>query len=117
MSDVNEPSTSGGKHRQPGVDPDGDPQVAALQDDIERTREQLAETVDQLQAKLDVKARASASAHDVAEKAKAQVVDPQGTPRPAALGVAGAVGVGLVAVVVVRLWRRRQARRTWSGRR
>lgn len=129
MSDVNEPQPSGGKHRQPGVDPEGDdPQVAALQDDIERTREQLAETVDQLQAKLDVKARASASAHDVkeratagahdvAEKARAQVVDPQGNPRPAALGVAGAVAVGLVAVVVVRLWQRRQARRTWSGRR
>lgn len=126
MSDVNEPRPPGnadeaGRHRvSPTPDTqtsdsqgseDSDPQVVALQADIERTREQLASTVDQLQAKLDVKARASASARDVTDRARAQVLDDQGQPRPAALGVGGAVVAGLLAVVVVKLWQRRQRRR------
>lgn len=87
----------------------------AIQADIEQTRERLADTVDQLQAKLDVKSRASAGAHDAAEKAKATVVDSDGRPRPVALGAAGAVLVGVITVVAVTVWRRRQARRsTWE---
>ncbi|GGD30282.1 DUF3618 domain-containing protein [Nocardioides daphniae] len=114
MSDINDRTSGadGGRHRQ--NDPtDGDPRVAELQADIEQTREQLAQTVDQLQAKLDVKARASASAHETAEKAKQKVLDNQGNPRPEAIGAAVA---GVLALVLVVLWRQRARRRT-TGRR
>ncbi len=72
----------------------------AIREDIERTREDLAETVDALQAKLDVKAQAKARvAH-----AKDVATTPAGKPRPDL--VAGAtVAVLLVAGLV--WWRRR----------
>lgn len=99
------------------MSPEDDPRVEALQADIERTREQLAETVDQLQAKFDVKGRASASAHDLAARTRTKVVDPDGHPRPAAWGVGGAVLAGLAAVVLVTWWRRRQEpRHPFAGR-
>lgn len=107
-------SPTGGTHRADRPAESDDPQVAALQADIERTREQLADTVDQLQAKLDVKSRATASVHDLSARAKDKVVDPQGHPRPAALGAGGAVVAGIAAVVLVTLWRRRQKRTSWK---
>lgn len=110
MSDLNSPRPDGAHRADTAADTD-DPQVAALQADIERTREQLADTVDQLQAKLDVRARASAGAHDLAERTKAKVVDADGHPRPAAMGAGGAVIAGLAAVALVALWRRRQRQR------
>lgn len=116
MSDLNQPRPSG-THRAAGDADRPAPNVDDLQADIEKTREQLADTVDQLQAKLDVKARASASVHDITDKAKDRVVDPQGNPRPAALGAGGAVLAGLVAVVVVVLWRRHQQQQRVLGMR
>jgi len=86
---------------------DADPQIEAVQRDIEQTRERLADTVDQLQAKLDVKARATAGAKDAKNRARAKVLDRDGKPRPAALAVGGAVVAGVIAVVVVKMWRRR----------
>lgn len=115
MSDPNSPQHR--SHRADGEAQTDDPRVEALQADIERTREQLADTVDQLQARLDVKARASAGVHDLADRAKEKVVDPQGNPRPAALGAGGAVVAGIAAVVVVMLWRRRQRQREVFGKR
>lgn len=94
----------------PTTDGDADPQMDAVQRDIEQTRERLADTVDQLTAKLDVKARATAGAQDAKQRAQAKVLDAQGQPRPAALAVGGAVVAGLVAVVVVTMWRRRSRR-------
>lgn len=124
MSDDNDPrppdaadAADGGRHRHPDTEVDNEPdlQIAAVKADIERTREQLADTVDQLQAKLDVKARASAGARDVQERAKAQVLDDEGHPRPQALAAAGAIVAGVLAVVLVKAWRRRQTRqRTWG---
>ncbi|MBA2953264.1 DUF3618 domain-containing protein [Nocardioides sp. MAH-18] len=69
--------------------------VDAIQADVERTREELAETVDLLAAKLDVKARV-----------RDQVTTADGRPTPAVLAVAGALA-GLVALVVVLKIRRR----------
>ncbi|QCX27909.1 DUF3618 domain-containing protein [Nocardioides jishulii] len=110
MSESTPPTPDGGRHRQ--TDPtDDDPQVAALQADIDQAREELAETVDQLHAKLDVKARASASAQDTAAKAKEKVLDDQGKPRPEALG---AVVAGVLVVIVVVMLKRRSRRRTSS---
>ena len=86
MTDINRPDPTEMQHVR--ANHPGTPEVAALQADIERTRAQLAATVDQLAAKLDVKARLR--------------------PTPAALGVAGAV-VGVTVLLV--WWRRRSSGR------
>ena len=72
-----------------------------LEADIAEQREQLAETIDALTAKLDVKSQAKAKAADV----KDRVTTDSGKPRPELL-----VGAGvLVAVVVgVLVWRHRR---------
>jgi Protein of unknown function (DUF3618) len=89
------------------------PEMAELEADIARTREDLADTVDQLTAKLDVKARVRNRATDARDAATAQVrsarqhlVDADGKPRPTALGVGGGVLAAIAAVVLVKLWRR-----------
>ena len=73
-----------------------------IQADIERQREQLAATVDQLGHKLDVKAQTKAKVADVRERATTD----DGKPRPELLGAAGGV---VVAVVLLVIWRRRRA--------
>lgn len=99
------------------TDGDADPQMEAVQRDIEQTRERLADTVDQLTAKLDVKTRAAAGAKDAKARAQAKVFDVDGKPRPAAVAVGGAVVTGLIAVVLVKLWgRRRRASCACGGR-
>ena len=65
----------------------------AIREDIERTREELAETVDALHAKLDVKTRVRDAA-----------TTDSGKPRPALL--AGAA-VAVLAVAGLVWWRRR----------
>ena len=65
-----------------------------IEADIARQREQLAATVDQLQAKLDVKARV-----------KDRTTTASGKPRPD-LALAALAGVALVVGVVI--WRRRR---------
>ena len=82
-----------------------------IQADIERQREQLAQTVDQLGHQLDVKAQSKAKVEDVKVQTRAKVADVKdlsttdaGKPRPEVLGVAAAVvaGVGLL------VWLRRR---------
>ncbi len=69
--------------------------------DIERQRDQLADTVDALQAKLDVKSRAQDAVHGLADRSTTD----SGKPRPQVV----AVGVGVVVVVVgLVVWRRRR---------
>lgn len=65
-----------------------------IQADIERQREELAGTVDQLTAKLDVKSQAQARVAEVKDRATTE----DGKPRPEVLaGAAGAlVLVGLL---------------------
>jgi hypothetical protein len=71
----------------------------AIREDIERTRNELAGTVDALQAKLDVKAQAKARL----ARAKDQATTDSGKPRPEL--VAGAVGAVLLVAGLV-WWRR-----------
>lgn len=69
-----------------------------IQADIERQRAQLAQTVDELGHKLDVKAQ---SREKVAELKDRATTD-DGKPRPEVLGVAAAVVVGLGIVIWLR---------------
>jgi MYXO-CTERM domain-containing protein len=93
-----------------------------IQADIERQREQLAETVDALGHKLDVKAQTKAKVEDVKEQTRAKVQDvktqtqvraaevkdlsttDEGKPRPEVIGAAAAV----VVVVGLLIWLRRR---------
>lgn len=72
-----------------------------LEADIARQREDLAVTVDRLQAKLDVKARAQDKAHELKDRATTA----DGRPRPD-LTAAAVAAVVLVAGLLV--WRRRR---------
>lgn len=65
--------------------------------EAERHREQLAETVDELSRRLDVKTRAKERAQRLKEQATTQ----QG------LIVLGGTGVAVTALVVLVVWRRR----------
>jgi hypothetical protein len=71
-----------------------------LEADIEVQREHLAETVDQLAHKLDVKSQAQERAADLKDRATTET----GKPRPDL--VAGVAGV-LAAVGALVWWRRR----------
>ena len=80
-----------------------------IQADIERQREQLAETVDQLGHKLDVKANTKAKVDDVKVQTMAKVHDVKersttddGKPRPEVLGAAAALLSGLALIIWLR---------------
>jgi hypothetical protein len=80
-----------------------------IQADIERQREQLAETVDQLGHKLDVKAQTKAKVDDVKVQTKVKVDEvkdrattDEGKPRPEVLGAAAAVVLGVALVIWLR---------------
>lgn len=75
------------------------PESQRLAADIERQRDQLADTVDALHEKLDVKAHVKHTAADL----RARVTTASGKPRPELL-IGGAVAVSLLVGVVV--WRR-----------
>jgi ribosome-binding protein aMBF1 (putative translation factor) len=83
-------------HNGTTVHPDGSPE--AIQKEIERTREELALTVDELHRRLDMKAQV----RNRLERARSAVTSDSGKPSPAALGLAAlaVAGVGLL------LWRR-----------
>jgi hypothetical protein len=72
----------------------------AIREEIERTRDDLAETVDALHAKLDVKGQARAKV----EQVKSQATTASGQPRPEL--IAGAAGVVLLIAGLV--WWRKQ---------
>ncbi len=82
--------------------------VQEIQQEIERTREHLGETVDELAAKADVKARARAKAAEA--KARAQDMAAQVSGRMAQSEAVrrrwpAAVAAGVVIVGSVALWR------------
>lgn len=72
-----------------------------IEAEIVAQREELAQTVDELAARLDVKSRASAKVGELKERATTD----SGTPRPAVVAAAGSL-IALTAVLVV--WRIRQ---------
>jgi hypothetical protein len=71
-----------------------------IEADIERQREELATTVNELQAKLDVKTRARQGVADLKDRATTAT----GRPRPD-LTVAATAAVAVVVGLMV--WRRR----------
>lgn len=77
-----------------------DEQTARLEAEIEAQREQLADTVDRLTHKLDVKTQARERVADARDRATTDT----GGPRPEL--VAAVVGIVVVAGLLV-WWRRR----------
>jgi ElaB/YqjD/DUF883 family membrane-anchored ribosome-binding protein len=88
-----------------GRDTTGSADPDQIKAEIEATRAQLADTVDQLSARLDVPARA----RERAARAKDTAVETYRESPPAVIGGAVAL-VGLVVGLVV--WRRKRATRT-----
>jgi MYXO-CTERM domain-containing protein len=74
--------------------------TAQIEADIELQRDHLADTVDQLSHKLDVKAQAKERAARLRDRATTD----SGTPRPEVVAAA----VALVAVVAGLVWWRRR---------
>ena len=73
----------------------------AIEADIERQREELADTVSALQERLDVKSRAKAKASELRDRATTD----DGKPRPELVAVGVATVAGLVGLIV---WRSRR---------
>jgi len=73
----------------------------AIETDIEATREQLARTVDELAARLDVPSRAK----ERALRARDTVVETFRESPPAVLGATAALGAAVVGIVI---WRRKR---------
>lgn len=73
--------------------------ITAKERQVERNREQLAQTVDALHAKLDMKSKAQARLRETRDRATTE----SGKPRPVVLAGAAAVVAGVVALV---WWRR-----------
>ena len=83
-----------------GVPVSTDQSPEAIRAEIEKTREELAETVDALHKKVDIKTQAEQKAAEALD----HVVTPDGKPRPPVIAVA----VGAVALVALLVWRKRQ---------
>lgn len=106
------------EHTQPGPGPGPDATPEEIEADIAATRARLAENVDALADKVDVKARAQDKVEDVkvaaqarAEEGKEKVAAGtrqvteryQGLPRPAQIAIAVAPVVLMVVLVIRRI--------------
>jgi len=101
-------------HQGKGDGAAGAPQGApALEADIARTRADLAHTVDQLAAKLDVKSRIRASMSGTKDDATRQLrklrdraTDEQGKPTTVTIGIGSGVVATAAVALAIALWRR-----------
>ena len=87
---------------------DARPDRQAILDDIERTREQMGQTVEALAAKADVKAQARRKAALLTATARQEIRSAvtAGQRRPGLIVVAAGVGAGLITWVLTRSMRR-----------
>jgi hypothetical protein len=79
-----------------------------LQQEIDQTRQRLGETVDELAAKTDVKARAKAKAAETKELTRAKAAEVSGRVRRSPLVQRrwpAALAAGLVVAGSVAIWR------------
>lgn len=91
-----------GAHRAPDTSDVSD--TEALEADITRQRDELAVTVAELQAKLDVKARAQEKALELRDRA----TDEDGRPRPEYVAGAGALVALLLGLIALKVRRSRR---------
>jgi Protein of unknown function (DUF3618) len=84
------------------------PERQAILDDIERTREQMGQTVEALAAKADVKVQVRRKAAEVAAAARRQGrrAVTAGQRRPGLAVAAAGVGAGLITWLLTRPMRR-----------
>jgi uncharacterized protein DUF3618 len=84
------------------------PERQAILDDIERTREQMGQTVEALAAKADVKAQARRKAAEVAAAARqqGQRAVTAGQRRPGLTVAAAGAAAGIVTWILTRPMRR-----------
>ncbi|MBU8808022.1 DUF3618 domain-containing protein [Mycolicibacterium goodii] len=105
------------KPANPRPEPGPDAGVAEIQADIDKTRDELGQTVEALAAKTDVKARVHDKAVETRQRAvdkahaaqaatRDAITDDRGAVRPVI--PVGAVVTVLVVVVGVLWWRRRR---------
>jgi len=95
-----------------------------LQADIERTRADLAQTVDKISARLDVRARLRhrvLDARDVAAQrlrvVRRRAGDVRTKASPGTIGIGSGILAAALAVVVVTWWRsNHESRRRWGRR-
>ena len=95
----------------PGPDhrpePGDDAGVEEITDDIERTRQEVGETVAALAGKLDVKGRAQQKVDETKEVVVDAVTDDRGAIKPALPVVAAVVGTATILLGII-IWRRRR---------
>ncbi|KUH66836.1 hypothetical protein AU184_10535 [Mycolicibacterium novocastrense] len=93
----------------PRPEPGPDAGVDDIQADIEQTRHELGETVEALQAKLDVKTRAKEKVDETKDRVveKADTLRHTATDNPKQTVPVAAI-VAILAVVGIIVWRRRR---------
>ncbi|WP_395308632.1 DUF3618 domain-containing protein [Mycobacterium sp. AMU20-3851] len=95
----------------PGPDhrpePGDDANVEEITDDIERTRQEVGETVAALADKLDVKGRAQQKVGETKEMVVDAVTDDRGAIKPALPVVAAVLGTATILLGII-IWRRRR---------
>jgi Protein of unknown function (DUF3618) len=108
---LNAPTCAVGAKAEAGKGRDTRMTAEEIQQEIERTREHLGETVDVLAAKADVKARARVKAAEVTARARDRATGVSGQVRQSQVvqrrwPLAVAAGILLAGTVVVWRWKR-----------
>jgi hypothetical protein len=90
---------------RPAGDASSDPEE--LQQEIERTRQELGDTVEALAHKADVKARVQERVTDISQRAQATAAQGARTVRDRRAPLAAIGGAVLLVALVILWWRRR----------